>query len=518
MFLHAPLLLEQEEARRQHAEEQQVDASAASAEEAPPPPPAGPRRIEAGDMVIVYENINSAKFVYVERDGFFRNRYGTFRYNVSCGRHALAVGVGGRTRAHTRPPPLTSPPTAPPTQDWIGTPFGSRVTAYSTAGAAGPRGGGGNNNRRGGSKSRGATPAAGGEDATTTNANGSSTTTQGGFVYLLAPTPELWTIVLRHRTQILYLADISLVVSELELKPGSVVLEAGTGSGSLTHALARAVAPHGRVASFEFHPARAAEATDELKRHGLLPDIASVTLRDVEAEGFPGEENPAEGGFFVADSSADAVFLDLPGPWRVVPAAARVLRPGGRFCGFSPCMEQVQRTAAALDARGFRDVRTVEVLLRAYDVHSVSTMAVEGEGGGEGAGVGDEGAAAAAGAAGGGGNGAAPAASAGTAADGSAPPLPARKRARTAGDEGGQADAAAAAGATAPTHRRVLCWPQSDARGHTGYLTFATKYLSAEGDGEEEAAAEEEEEEEDDDEEEAAVEEDDDGGGQRMKS
>ena len=42
-----------------------------------------------------------------------------------------------------------------------------------------------------------------------------------GFVYLLSPTPELWTQVLKHRTQILYTADISLITSLLELKPGS---------------------------------------------------------------------------------------------------------------------------------------------------------------------------------------------------------------------------------------------------------------------------------------------------------
>ena len=42
-----------------------------------------------------------------------------------------------------------------------------------------------------------------------------------GFIYVLSPTPELWTQVLKHRTQILYIADISLITSLLELKPGS---------------------------------------------------------------------------------------------------------------------------------------------------------------------------------------------------------------------------------------------------------------------------------------------------------
>jgi len=43
---------------------------------------------------------------------------------------------------------------------------------------------------------------------------------QKGYLYLLAPTPELWTLVLRHRTQILYAADIALVCAFLELRPG----------------------------------------------------------------------------------------------------------------------------------------------------------------------------------------------------------------------------------------------------------------------------------------------------------
>nr|KJB46641.1 hypothetical protein B456_007G380200 [Gossypium raimondii] len=55
---------------------------------------------------------------------------------------------------------------------------------------------------------------------------------RGGFIYLLALTPEFWILVLSHMTQILYIADISFVIMYLEVVPGCLVLESGTGSGS----------------------------------------------------------------------------------------------------------------------------------------------------------------------------------------------------------------------------------------------------------------------------------------------
>ena len=64
-----------------------------------------------------------------------------------------------------------------------------------------------------------------------------------GFVYILRPTPELWTLALPHRTQILYIADIAFITTWLSIRPGSVVIEAGP-STSGPQISTRILSPH----------------------------------------------------------------------------------------------------------------------------------------------------------------------------------------------------------------------------------------------------------------------------------
>lgn len=72
---------------------------------------------------------------------------------------------------------------------------------------------------------------------------------------------ETRTLALPHRTQILYAPDIAFISSYLNVVGGSKVVEAGTGSGSFTHSLARNVGPTGKVHSFEFNEERYLKAT-----------------------------------------------------------------------------------------------------------------------------------------------------------------------------------------------------------------------------------------------------------------
>ncbi|GAA6110671.1 tRNA (adenine(58)-N(1))-methyltransferase catalytic subunit TRMT61A [Tachysurus ichikawai] len=248
------------------------------------------------------------------------------------------------------------------------------------------------------------------------------TCSKGGWVYVLHPTPELWTVNLPHRTQILYTTDIANIILMLDLKPGSVVCESGTGSGSLSHAILRTIAPNGHLHTVEFHAQRAEKAAQEFRDH-KVGHLVTVRNQDVCKDGF--------GVLGVAD----AVFLDIPSPWEAIMHAKKTFKlRGGRLCSFSPCIEQVQRTCETLQDHGFEEICTLEVLQRVHDVRSITLPLPD---------FGPE--------------------------EGEKDP-----RKKIASDPAQEE----VPHATNPSYSSVICktaTPSREMAGHTGYLTFATK-------------------------------------------
>lgn len=158
-----------------------------------------------------------------------------------------------------------------------------------------------------------------------------------GYVHILHPTPELWTANLPHRTQILYSTDISVVITYLDLRPSSVVFEAGTGSGSLSHAIARTIAPDGKLYTFDFHEERVAIAREEFKVHGI-DHIVQCDHRDVCSDGFG------------LSNVADALFLDLPHPWQATVFAKETLKAGKRSLLFHWSLKKEPNNIGKLSA------------------------------------------------------------------------------------------------------------------------------------------------------------------------
>ena len=154
-----------------------------------------------------------------------------------------------------------------------------------------------------------------------------------GFIHILPPTAETWTASLPHRTQVVYTPDYSYILHRLRVRPGGVLIEAGAGSGSFTHAAVRSIfngyptrpSPgadnalqrenqNGKVFSYEFHGQRAEKLNTEVREH-KLDNLVHITHRDVYKDGFL---IPKDGGDGFDSPGADAVFLDLPAPWSVV--------------------------------------------------------------------------------------------------------------------------------------------------------------------------------------------------------
>jgi tRNA (adenine57-N1/adenine58-N1)-methyltransferase len=151
------------------------------------------------------------------------------------------------------------------------------------------------------------------------------------------------------KTQITYPKDIALIVMFSGIGPGSHIVEAGTGTGALTTALAHYVKPDGRVYSYEIREKFLKNAEKNLKRADLT-DFVELKNKDVTTG--------------IDERDVDAVILDLATPWLIVPQAYTALKSCGTIVSFSPTIDQVVKTVEALKENSFVDIETVECLMR----------------------------------------------------------------------------------------------------------------------------------------------------------
>jgi tRNA (adenine57-N1/adenine58-N1)-methyltransferase len=156
--------------------------------------------------------------------------------------------------------------------------------------------------------------------------------------------------------QVVYPKDIGQILVWADIRPGDVVLEAGTGSGALTCALLRAVGPEGRVVSVERRDDHAAHARRSIADFfGELPGQLELVIGEVEDQ--------------ISRVQPDRLVLDLPEPWHAAHRAGEGLVAGGVFCAYLPTVPQVQMTVEALEQTGgFIDTMAFETLFRTWSV------------------------------------------------------------------------------------------------------------------------------------------------------
>jgi tRNA (adenine57-N1/adenine58-N1)-methyltransferase catalytic subunit len=166
---------------------------------------------------------------------------------------------------------------------------------------------------------------------------------QPALADLLQGTPRI--------SQILYPKEIGYILLAMGIGPGIKVVEAGTGSGSLTTAFANAVGDTGKVISYEKRTDMQNLARNNLTRLGLDHRV-EFKLKDIQ-DGFD-------------EKDADALFLDLPNPYDYIVQARNGLKPGGFFGAILPTTNQVIKLITELKRNDFAFLDVLEIMLRYY--------------------------------------------------------------------------------------------------------------------------------------------------------
>lgn len=161
----------------------------------------------------------------------------------------------------------------------------------------------------------------------------------------------------------IYPKDTAQIVSLADIFPGSRVVEAGLGSGSLTMSLLSATGPDGHVTSVE-----------------RREDFATIGVANVES--WFGPDLPpwrvvvgdlADVLGEMEEGSVDAVLLDMLAPWENIVAARRVLRPGGVILAYVATTTQMSRFAE--EVRGtfsFTEIEATETLVRSWHLEGLA--------------------------------------------------------------------------------------------------------------------------------------------------
>lgn len=162
----------------------------------------------------------------------------------------------------------------------------------------------------------------------------------------------------QRKTQITYPKDIALIIMFSGIGPGSHVVEAGTGTGALTTAIAHFIKPTGRIYTYEIRLEFIQTAERNIERAKLMQYV-DFKNKDI-----------TQG---IDEVNLDSVILDLATPWLVINHAYKALKGAGTLVSFSPTIDQVVKTVEALQQNAFVDIQTIECLMRGMQIERGKT-------------------------------------------------------------------------------------------------------------------------------------------------
>jgi len=182
---------------------------------------------------------------------------------------------------------------------------------------------------------------------------------QGYKFYILKPLPSDYVLHMARKTQIIYPEDAGLIIIYSGIGPGSIVIEAGCGSGGLTCILGNYVKPSGHVYSFDIREKSLKRAKKNIIKANLQ-DFITLQYGDILEDIYEYRD-------------IDAIVLDIATPWKAVEKVKTYLKLSGILVSFSPTIEQVKKTTFAMRNNDFVEINTYELLKRRIQVKENAT-------------------------------------------------------------------------------------------------------------------------------------------------
>ena len=183
--------------------------------------------------------------------------------------------------------------------------------------------------------------------------------TQGYKFFILKPLPSDYVIYMARKTQIIYPEDAGMILLYSGINPGSIVIEAGCGSGALTCILGTYVRPNGHVYSYDIREKSLKRAKSNITKANL-DDAITIQYGDIINDK-------------LEHINVDAVVLDLATPWDAIGKIRSYLKFSGTLFSFSPTIEQVKKTVLALKKNDFFEINTYELIKRRIQVKENAT-------------------------------------------------------------------------------------------------------------------------------------------------
>lgn len=155
---------------------------------------------------------------------------------------------------------------------------------------------------------------------------------------------------MRRVPQVMLPKDLALILAYTGARPGSLVVDAGTGSGFAAIFLAHYLKPC-RVVTYE-KELKFVEVAEHNVRLAGLQRYIQIKHEDIKKG--------------IGEREVDLITLDMAGAEEVVEHAFNALRTGGWLVVYSPIVEQVIEVRKRIDKLEFCEVKTVEGLVREW--------------------------------------------------------------------------------------------------------------------------------------------------------